>query len=362
MARPISVIMPGSLWPQLLEQPLEERPAAIEEDDRREAELDVAIAWETQGLPQTQDILDHGRQDDDGERQNQRYPEPAPEIRHHVSMVPCMAPCVGGMGLMAAVPFMSHGFAALGLELPFAAVTAEVVDLAVLLQRDGPALVHHHPANRVLDFLGHDVPSRSNAGLQIFPPLVRLRRLLSLPLRLRLPLRLLHHSTVHWAVLHHLLRHLVHPAPVNVDVRFPDLIELTIVLGQLAGNSYNHAAVSGGGDGLVHHGSARRTRHSALLHHSTARHAALPLHHTAAHHAALRAAALLHHPTAHAPARPALLRLVRRAVPAARKWCTFQDRQPESTLLELSTVSFWHLPFSSSPEIGSYRSGGSAPW
>ena len=62
-------------------------PAAIEIGDGREPEEHEAIAGKSQGLVQTEPVLDHRRQQQHWWRQNQRDPEAATKIRNHRGMV-----------------------------------------------------------------------------------------------------------------------------------------------------------------------------------------------------------------------------------------------------------------------------------
>jgi hypothetical protein len=73
-------------------QPLEERPAAVEEDDGGKDEENVGIAGEDQGLLQAQELLNQRRQGQHWHRQDCRDPEPAPEFGDHGRViVPCVS-------------------------------------------------------------------------------------------------------------------------------------------------------------------------------------------------------------------------------------------------------------------------------
>ncbi len=78
---------PGLAGFEFLEQAFEERPAAIPEDRGRKAEQDVDVAGKTNGFSQSHQRLEHRREDENRQGQDQRDPEPFPEIRRHVGMV-----------------------------------------------------------------------------------------------------------------------------------------------------------------------------------------------------------------------------------------------------------------------------------
>src|SRR5699024_10268411 len=70
---------------QLTDPARNERPAAIEENKRREREQNILIKRKTP--VNTDKILDHRRQNQNGNRDNQGYINPFLEITDHIAMI-----------------------------------------------------------------------------------------------------------------------------------------------------------------------------------------------------------------------------------------------------------------------------------
>jgi hypothetical protein len=102
---------------EFIDQSLQKRPAAVEENSRGKSEKDVALPGKTQTVTQAQELLNQRRQSEDGKTQGQGNPEPPPEILHHVGVM--------GLTLVAALIGMIVGsmgvavFAGLGTGVVF---------------------------------------------------------------------------------------------------------------------------------------------------------------------------------------------------------------------------------------------------
>jgi hypothetical protein len=66
---------------QLAREPAQERPAAVEVDDRGKQQDDEAATREVELV--TEEVLDHRREHEDRRRQRQRDPEAPAEVVHH---------------------------------------------------------------------------------------------------------------------------------------------------------------------------------------------------------------------------------------------------------------------------------------
>ncbi len=96
---------PRLAFAQLTEQPLEERPAAIEEDRAGKTKQEIDIAREGKRLLQSKKGLDHRRENKDGQGQCQGHPETPAKIDDHRGVVGLMSPMPGmGFLFMAGMP------------------------------------------------------------------------------------------------------------------------------------------------------------------------------------------------------------------------------------------------------------------
>jgi hypothetical protein len=94
--------------PDFVHQTLQKRPTPVNENGRGKSERHVAPSRKLKCLAHAQELLDQGRQSDDGKTQGQGNPETAAEILYHVGMV--------GLAVMAAVVGM---IACVGARLRF---------------------------------------------------------------------------------------------------------------------------------------------------------------------------------------------------------------------------------------------------
>ena len=90
----------------LADEALEEGPAAVKIDERRDDEEDIGIAGESQAVAEAQETLDHGRKGEHGESRGQGDPESLFEVvgvmGRRVSLM-----TLGPVLLIPAVPLMS---------------------------------------------------------------------------------------------------------------------------------------------------------------------------------------------------------------------------------------------------------------
>lgn len=94
---------------KLVEKPLDKRPAPVEKHDCGKSELDIPAVWHIDLSLYPEKGLEHRRENENGNGQNQRYPEPALKVFCHAGMVASVV----SVAFMVA-PMLLMGMAFLG--------------------------------------------------------------------------------------------------------------------------------------------------------------------------------------------------------------------------------------------------------